>query len=517
MAEFSIDQSSLPAVNTVCREFAVREDHSLAHNLQEQEIEHHLASNVQRNRLVQNDLQMAKKLQEEENKKAQAHLQKQQRVLERRDNKVAQVIQDELTLENEKRRRQEEKDEAIARKLQEKEEKLRRKHQQEMIGREPCDAVFKENGDHMKSRVHKHDRNSRLGSDCHRSRDLRCKRDSQLKGAAKESSSKSRVDDWATEPATQSSTKKFHCSETEWNDNYPDAGRRKLESRPHRKEAPRRPPPPVFNTNYEPASSYYSQGARPKIIDMGDECCDSTEHGTHCQKPIDGVLHDHSPENLQASAPDPKELLGKDHKYREDDRMMTKRRRAAHSQSPDPGDRGYHCREQGLNPSLEYGVKEAMHGISMMSAKDLEWKDAELARKLQEEEIMAIQNSNRAAQMAQDEEIARLLMEEEKKQSHRKSKEKDSTWRTEDGRKKGLSECKRHEQEMKHEVSEYVRPKPREGPEQLMGKPERRGRPPAHREDSKELDPNYRSTPQRPPRPVSRSSELSQKDSYYRQ
>ncbi|XP_067898929.1 coiled-coil domain-containing protein 50 isoform X2 [Heterodontus francisci] len=317
MAEFSIDQSSLPAVNTVCREFAVREDHSLAHNLQEQEIEHHLASNVQRNRLVQNDLQMAKKLQEEENKKAQAHLQKQQRVLERRDNKVAQVIQDELTLENEKRRRQEEKDEAIARKLQEKEEKLRRKHQQEMIGREPCDAVFKENG--------------------------------------------------------------------------------------------------------------------------------------------------------------------------------------------------------GLNPSLEYGVKEAMHGISMMSAKDLEWKDAELARKLQEEEIMAIQNSNRAAQMAQDEEIARLLMEEEKKQSHRKSKEKDSTWRTEDGRKKGLSECKRHEQEMKHEVSEYVRPKPREGPEQLMGKPERRGRPPAHREDSKELDPNYRSTPQRPPRPVSRSSELSQKDSYYRQ
>ncbi|XP_041068094.1 coiled-coil domain-containing protein 50 isoform X5 [Carcharodon carcharias] len=301
MADFSIDQSSLPAVNTVCREFAVREDHSLAHTLQEQEIEHHLASNVQRNRLVQNDLQMAKKLQEEENKKAQVRLQKQQREMERRDNQMAQVIQDELTLESEKRRRQEEKDEAIARKLQEKEEKLRRK-QQEVIGHEPNDVGFEENG--------------------------------------------------------------------------------------------------------------------------------------------------------------------------------------------------------GLNPRMDDAVKETMHGISRMSAKDLEWKDAELARKLQEEEIMAIQSSKRAAQMAQDEEIAWLLMEEEKKQPHKKSKDKDSAWRAEEDRRKGSSEGRRHEQEKKHGSSEYIRPKPREGPEQLTGKPEKPGRPPTYREES---------TPQRPPRPASRSSESSQK------
>ncbi|XP_078060448.1 coiled-coil domain-containing protein 50 isoform X4 [Mustelus asterias] len=308
MAEFSIDHSNLPAVNAVCREFAVREDHSLAHNLQEQEIEHHLASNVQRNRLVQNDLQMAKKLQEEENKKAQVRLQKQQREMEHRDNQMAQVIQDELTLENEKRRRQEEKDEAIARKLQEKEEKLRRKHQQEMIGREQYDVGFQEN--------------------------------------------------------------------------------------------------------------------------------------------------------------------------------------------------------EGLNPRMDNAVKETMHGISRMSAKDVEWKDAELARKLQEEEIMAIQSSKRAAQMAQDEEIARLLTEEEKKQSHKKSKEKDSSRRTEEDRRKGSSERRRHEQEKKHDASEYIRPKPREGPEQLTGRPEKPGRPPAYREES---------TPQRPPRPVSRSSDSSEKVSYYRQ
>ncbi|XP_048460319.1 coiled-coil domain-containing protein 50 isoform X2 [Rhincodon typus] len=308
MADFNIDQSSLPTVNTVCREFAVREDHSLAHNLQEQEIEHHLASNVQRNRLVQNDLQMAKKLQEEENKKAQIRLQKQQREMERWDNQMAQVIQDELTLESEKRRRQEEKDEAIARKLQEKEEKLRRKYQHENIGREPFNVGFEENG--------------------------------------------------------------------------------------------------------------------------------------------------------------------------------------------------------GSNPRIDYAMKEAMHGISKMSAKDLEWKDAELARKLQEEEIMAIQNSKRGAQMAQDEEIARLLMEEEKKHSHRKSKEKDSTRRGEEDRRKGSSERRRHDQDKKQEVNEYFRPKPRDGSEQLTGKSERPVRPPTYQEES---------TPQRPPRSASRPSESSQKVSYYRQ
>ncbi|XP_026546144.1 coiled-coil domain-containing protein 50, partial [Notechis scutatus] len=77
MAEVGIDRSKLPGVKEVCRDFAVREDHTLAHSLQEQEIEHHLATNVQRNRLVKHDLQMAKQLQEEEDRKGRAHLQEQ--------------------------------------------------------------------------------------------------------------------------------------------------------------------------------------------------------------------------------------------------------------------------------------------------------------------------------------------------------------------------------------------------------------------------------------------------------
>ncbi|XP_073699778.1 coiled-coil domain-containing protein 50 [Garra rufa] len=79
MADFSIDQNNLPGVKEVCRDFAVLEDHCLAHNLQEQEIESHLASNVHKSRLVQQDLQVAKRLQEEEDLRAKAESQRQHR------------------------------------------------------------------------------------------------------------------------------------------------------------------------------------------------------------------------------------------------------------------------------------------------------------------------------------------------------------------------------------------------------------------------------------------------------
>ncbi|XP_024135159.1 coiled-coil domain-containing protein 50 isoform X2 [Oryzias melastigma] len=131
--DVSIDQKKLPGVKEVCRDFAVLEDHSLAYNLQEQEIESHLASNVHKNRLVQKDLIVAKKLQEEEDEIAKIKSQKQHGDIERQDNEIAQEIQEELIRQAELQRLQEEKDAAIARKLQEKEmkEERRRKKQQE--------------------------------------------------------------------------------------------------------------------------------------------------------------------------------------------------------------------------------------------------------------------------------------------------------------------------------------------------------------------------------------------------
>lgn len=116
----------------MCRDFAVLEDHSLAYNLQEQEIESHLASNVHKSRLVQQDLQVAKRLQEEEDERAKARSKKQQSVIERHDNEIAQEIQEELARQAEQQRQQEEKDAAIARKLQEKEMKEERKRQKQL-------------------------------------------------------------------------------------------------------------------------------------------------------------------------------------------------------------------------------------------------------------------------------------------------------------------------------------------------------------------------------------------------
>uniref|UniRef100_A0A8D2IPA1 Coiled-coil domain containing 50 n=1 Tax=Varanus komodoensis TaxID=61221 RepID=A0A8D2IPA1_VARKO len=117
------------APGSLCRDFAVLEDHTLAHSLQEQEIEHHLATNVQRNRLVQHDLQVAKRLQEEEERTARARIQEHHKDLERQDCEMAQEIQVRLVIEAEQRRRQEEDDEDIARILQQKElqEEKRRK------------------------------------------------------------------------------------------------------------------------------------------------------------------------------------------------------------------------------------------------------------------------------------------------------------------------------------------------------------------------------------------------------
>uniref|UniRef100_V9KQL2 Coiled-coil domain-containing protein 50-like protein n=1 Tax=Callorhinchus milii TaxID=7868 RepID=V9KQL2_CALMI len=319
MTECSIDKESLPTVTEVRRGFAVLEDRSLAHNLQEQEIEHHLASNVQRNRLVQHDLQVAKRLQEEEDHKAQLRLQKRQREIERRDNQMAQVIQDELALQAEQRRQQEETDEAIARKLQEKEERRRKKHHQDNTSQDPY---------HMES-------------------------------------------------------------------------------------------------------------------------------------------FDESKVGLR----------------------------------------------------LESGVKEVTQGICQLSASEWEQRDAELARKLQEEEMLATQEAQKeaqkAAQMAQDEEIARLLMEKEKR-AYRKHKGESGRAAEDEGRKRS-SERKPHEHDKKYEAGDYTRPKMCDGPEAGLGKPERPVRPPGPKKDSDDFDLNYKSSPQRPPRPSSRSTESSQKASYYRQ
>ncbi|XP_038605753.1 coiled-coil domain-containing protein 50 isoform X2 [Tachyglossus aculeatus] len=277
MAEISIDQSKLPGVKEVCRDFAVLEDHTLAYSLQEQEIEHHLASNVQRNRLVQHDLQVAKQLQEEEDLKARAQIQKRHKDIEQQDCEIAQEIQVKLVIEAERRRRQEEKDEDIARLLQE--------------------------------------------------RELQ--------------------------------------EEKKWKKHY----------------------------SGPPGTSAYEE--------------------------------DYYPEN------------------------------------------------GGIKPK---GTKEAISSQSRVAHRDQELYDAEIARKLQEEELMANQVDKRAAQVAQDEEIARLLMAEEKK-AYKKAKEREK------------SSLERRKQDPEWKFTEPIRPKTRESHEPHWSKNDQPARPPPpSMPDAEDLD-----------------------------
>ncbi|CAM4731514.1 unnamed protein product [Leuciscus chuanchicus] len=120
MAETDIDKSHLPGVYDVCQCFSVLEDGALAHSLQEQEIEQFYSTNIQKNQAVQNDVRLARRLQEEEEQRVD--LSRNLRQLEEEDCKYAQLIQEELQRCAEEARRREEEDEEIAKRLQEEEE-----------------------------------------------------------------------------------------------------------------------------------------------------------------------------------------------------------------------------------------------------------------------------------------------------------------------------------------------------------------------------------------------------------
>ncbi|XP_053338652.1 coiled-coil domain-containing protein 187 isoform X4 [Clarias gariepinus] len=122
MAELQVDQSNLPRVQEVSQYFSVLEDGALAHNLQEQEIEQHYSSNVQRNQLVQKDIRVAKRLQDEEKQRAQMLHEQATRQLEAQDSEYARRIQEELLHAADEERKREERDEEIAKRIQEEEE-----------------------------------------------------------------------------------------------------------------------------------------------------------------------------------------------------------------------------------------------------------------------------------------------------------------------------------------------------------------------------------------------------------
>ncbi|XP_047192704.1 coiled-coil domain-containing protein 50 isoform X3 [Scophthalmus maximus] len=145
----------------------------------------------------------------------------------------------------------------------------------------------------------------------------------------------------------------------------------------------------------------------------------------------------------------------------------------------------------------EYELSEATKGLTKLDLREQELKDMEVARKLQEDEInvgretrQASKMQTRAAQVAQDEEIARLLMEQEKKE-YKKNREREKEKERE--RERMAMERRRPEGDSRPNSEEVVRPRTREEYEYQRqrnhNKPARPPQPRAH--DYENVNPGY--------------------------
>ncbi|XP_040982662.1 coiled-coil domain-containing protein 50 isoform X1 [Aquila chrysaetos chrysaetos] len=498
MAGIGIDHSKLPGVKEVCRDFAVLEDHTLAHNLQEQEIEHHLATNVQRNRLVQHDLQVAKQLQEEEDLKARAQIQKHRKDLERQDCEIAQEIQVKLVFEAEQRRRQEEKDEDIARLLQQKElqeEKKRKKHYPESQGHTVYeDSYYAENGEHPWGDPREQGSEPRRarGGDRH-ARQRREHREAPLplsRGASEHGHSASEDRRSSPQPSEAGNGHR-----QEWKSASQGRSRRHpsldLERTAERSACD-------YSNSWElreRRAAGREKAWRPLSLDL------ESEHGLadeawHSRKPTRQDREKHLPLlQMELEAEQETWRQGgsqlvrpqkhksrhqghsshrmvhdeqlRDAESRDDHRRGEERdcKRAGHRRhSPSPhtvtqGKVGDCRRDSGTKLR---GAQQAMYDTPQ---REQELSDAEIARKLQEEELLANEADQKAAQVAQDEEIARLLMAEEKK-AFKKEKE----------REKSSFEKRRHDQDWRQDASESTRSRSKEGPETQRHKGDRSSR-----------------------------------------
>ncbi|XP_050635225.1 coiled-coil domain-containing protein 50 isoform X3 [Macaca thibetana thibetana] len=446
MAEVSIDQSKLPGVKEVCRDFAVLEDHTLAHSLQEQEIEHHLASNVQRNRLVQHDLQVAKQLQEED-LKAQAQLQKRYKDLEQQDCEIAQEIQEKLAIEAERRRIQEKKDEDIARLLQEKElqeEKKRKKHFPEFPAtRAYTDSYYYEDGDQPGSR-----RARELGSGF--SRPCRLQRDGKTVKQKKEKPEHP-VENLEEPEQHRSSERSLSSSSSGKERDKPQINNEQHERKRSTQERPRRPLLPTISGE----------------VFLSTECDDWETKNNHQTRNWEKQSRHQdrlSPKSSQKAGLHCKEVVyGRDHGQGEHRKRRHRPRTPPFSESAESEEQ-LHLHDPGIKPRV---MKETVTAPSRTTHRDQEWYDAEIARKLQEEELLATQVDMRAAQVAQDEEIARLLMAEEKK-AYKKAKE----------REKPSLDKRKQDPEWKPKAAKAAYSKSKESDEPHRSKNERPARPP---------------------------------------
>ncbi|KAK1896998.1 Coiled-coil domain containing protein 50 [Dissostichus eleginoides] len=456
--DLSIDKNKLPGVKEVCRDFAVLEDHCLAYNLQEQEIESHLASNVNKSRLVQTDLLVAKKLQEEEDLRAKGQIQKQHVETERQDNEIAQEIQEELVRQAEQQLKQEEKDAAIARKLQEKEMKEERRRQKQMESNLE-EEYFEDHGaarrhlDPDKHRRHKssspgrHDAYAPVSSHRDNSPEYSSTQPKRRRYPRQDPAAPHSRSRYPEHPLVAEGGRSRHAdpypehllpSKGKHGDRYPEyeptePGRARGEGGDDtvvkRKEKPVRPPPPQSTIERDRKKDRQHDRDRGRDLDW-------EKHMVKDQR------REQDPRGARAGGREDERQRERDRQIQKDkdrQRVRTMSRERGFEGDPGhsrdrpredvfddlelegggPGRERSHSRSNGETGRIvhrgsgavvgeEFGVTEATKGLTKLDIREQELKDMEVARKLQEEEIKASKMHVRSAQVAQDEEIARL-------------------------------------------------------------------------------------------------------------
>ncbi|KAM9384430.1 coiled-coil domain-containing protein 50 isoform 1-T1 [Pholidichthys leucotaenia] len=561
----SIDQKKLPGVKEVCRDFAVLEDHCLAYNLQEQEIESHLASNVHKSRLVQKDLIVAKKLQEEEDERAKIQSQKEHGEIERQDNEIAQEIQKELVRQAERQRQQEEKDAAIARKLQEKEMKEEKRRQKQLetnfdedyfedhgATRQPLD-LDKPSRHSPRSPLRSH----RDYSPDYNSIEPKRSRYPRLDPVAPQGHSRYpepyQVAEGGRSRHADPYPEHLLPYKGKHGDRYPEyeptrTGRARdpvgedPEKVVRRKERPARLPPAQLERDktgdrekrrdygrdweYErcmekdrfrdgeydtrrgraeqknrergrghSGDRYIEkerqredykerQRARTRSMEQGlDEYFLEPGHSrerprdTRSSWEEDEVGGERKAQHRPRAPSTPREVfdeLWSDERRGDSRELLDLRqwegpsRERTRSHSNGETGRIVHRGSGAVIGEEEYGLTEATTGLTKLDLRQQELKDLEVARKLQEEEIKASKGHSRAAQVAQDEEIARLMMEKEKreyKKNREREKEKGRERERERERlalEKMAMERRQYEGDYRPDSEEVVRPRARD-------------------------------------------------------
>ncbi|KAK2907912.1 coiled-coil domain-containing protein 50 isoform X2 [Channa argus] len=621
----SIDKNKLPGVKEVCRDFAVLEDHCLAYNLQEQEIESHLASNVYKSQLVQKDLQVAKKLQEEEDMRAKIASQKQQGDIVRHDNEIAQEIQEQLVLQAEQQRRQEEKDAAIARKIHEqemKEEKRRQKQLEANFEEEYFEDLGAARGPLDLDKHISHKTPTSLDRDYspdYSSIEPKRSRYPKLDPAAPHSQSKypdhHLVADGGHSRHADPYPEHLLPSRGKHGDRHPEyeptqTGRARgreweeADRALRREERPARPPPPQIliesDKTLDRDRDRDRQYNQDRLMDvewerhMGKDQRRDREKdhravqagGRDRQRSRDRTLSG----DRTISGDRPRDRDGHRHKDKDQERTRTRSRdreidedyleqghsadrlmlgRASWEEGEDDGERErvarglqhvhsgpdevfdkqriykgkgdtreiwdpWHREGPGKQRShtplngetgrivhkgsgavvAESKLSEATKGLTKLDLREQELKDMEVARKLQQQEIKASKMHGRAAaQVAQDEEIARLLMEQEKRE-YRKNREREK----EKERERLAMERRWQEGDHRPNSEEVVRPRTREEVDYQrqrdQNKPARPPQPRTHDYQNVSSVYSYSDHPA-PPRPPSRP-EAAYKGAYYK-